>query len=148
VVSAVNGRRDGLGALLSRLEGIKRTGPSTWIARCPAHEDRRPSLSIRECNDGRILLHCFAGCAVEDVLRAADLDFAALFPEGVVSHHVPSERRPFPALDVLRCVGFEALVVAVASGNLAKGLELSEFDRSRLLLAAARLQIAVEVCHA
>lgn len=68
-------------ALVSRLEGMKRTGPGRWVAKCPAHEDKRPSLSIRELDDGRILAHCFAGCAVDDVLAAIGLDFEALFPE-------------------------------------------------------------------
>jgi hypothetical protein len=40
--------------LLDRLQGVKRTGPSRWIARCPAHEDRRPSLAVRELDDGRL----------------------------------------------------------------------------------------------
>lgn len=33
-----------------------------WLARCPAHDDHQPSLSIKETDDGRILFHCFAGC--------------------------------------------------------------------------------------
>jgi len=31
--------------LLARLDGVKRTGPDRWIARCPAHDDKRPSLA-------------------------------------------------------------------------------------------------------
>jgi putative DNA primase/helicase len=47
-----------------------------WVARCPAHVDRTPSLSIREADDGRLLLHCFAGCAwgvLRDTLAARSL---------------------------------------------------------------------------
>jgi hypothetical protein len=43
---------------------------------CPAHEDRTPSLSVSETRDGRVLVHCFAGCsqsAVIDALRRAGL---------------------------------------------------------------------------
>ena len=40
--------------LLSILEGVKRTGPGRWMARCPAHGDKSPSLSIRELDDGRV----------------------------------------------------------------------------------------------
>lgn len=138
----------GFSTLLNALEDVKRTGPSTWIARCPAHDDRRPSLSIRESEDRRILAHCHAGCAIESVLRAVGLSFSALFPEGALAHHVSPERRPFPAMDILRCVAFEALVCAVAAGNLALGLDLSEADRARLLLAATRLQRAAELCRA
>jgi DNA primase len=50
--------------------------PSGWMARCPAHEDRNPSLSLKDADDGRILVKCFAGCtqaAVIDALKAKGL---------------------------------------------------------------------------
>ena len=50
-----------------------------FIARCPAHEDRSPSLSIREGQDGRTLLHCFAGCSVESVCHALKIKVSDLF---------------------------------------------------------------------
>jgi len=56
-----------------------RTGNGKWVARCPAHADSSPSLSIREGRDGRVLLHCFAGCDVEDVLNALGLAMGHLF---------------------------------------------------------------------
>ncbi len=43
---------------------------SYGTARCPAHEDRSPSLSLRDGDDGRLLVHCFAGCAGREVLTA------------------------------------------------------------------------------
>ncbi len=62
--------------LLARLEAVRRTGPDRWLARCPAHEDRRPSLSIREGDDGRVLIYDFAGCGAADVVAALGLDLA------------------------------------------------------------------------
>jgi hypothetical protein len=50
-------------ALLHDVRGTSRG----YIARCPAHPDKSPSLSLREGNDGRMLLHCFAGCAVPEI---------------------------------------------------------------------------------
>jgi len=41
-----------------------------WVAHCPAHEDSRPSLSLRERPDGKVLVHCFAGCTQDAVLEA------------------------------------------------------------------------------
>lgn len=114
-ISGCNAPGDGLRKLLSGLEGVRRTGPGTCIARCPAHQDRRASLSLRELDDGRLLIHCFAECNTESVLAAVGLTFDALFPERALADHLPTERRPFPAMDVLPCVGFEALVVAVAA---------------------------------
>ena len=49
------------------------------MARCPAHEDRRASLSIGEGDDGRVLIKCFAGCAFEDIVRAVGLEPRDLF---------------------------------------------------------------------
>lgn len=133
-------------ALLSRLENVKRTGTDRWIARCPAHEDRRASLSIREIEDGRVLVHDFAGCSVEEVLAAAGLDMAALFPERELAFG-KRERRPFNAVDVLRCTAFEALVVATAASNIAHGTALTPVDLERLKLASARLQAAAGAFH-
>lgn len=126
-------------ALLSRLDGVKATGPGRWIARCASHEDRSPSLSIRELDDGKILLHCFAGCSVEDVLAALSLDFDSLFPEKPIEH-AKRERRPFNAHDVLACIASEALLVAVAAGNLAQGVVLTDADHERLAVAVERIQ--------
>jgi hypothetical protein len=41
-----------------------------WMARCPAHDDREPSLSIRDADDGKVLVRCHAGCDQERVIAA------------------------------------------------------------------------------
>jgi|GEM_PF-1900488 len=68
-------------SILAKLEMVRQVGLGRWIARCPAHDDRNPSLSIRELDDGRVLLHCFAGCKTEDVLTSLGLGWGVLFPE-------------------------------------------------------------------
>lgn len=50
-----------------------------FLARCPAHEDRSPSLSIREGETGRVLLHCFSGCSVEAICSAMGIRVSNLF---------------------------------------------------------------------
>ena len=134
--------------LLCRLDAVRRTGADCWIARCPAHDDRRPSLSIRGLPDGRVLVHCWADCATADVLNAVDLDFGALFPERATHHRINPDRRAFSGRDILACMKFEALIVAVAAGNIATGKKLSNADLDRLTLAACRLQAAAEMAHA
>jgi putative DNA primase/helicase len=63
---------------------LRRSGRG-HLARCPAHEDTTPSLSINEGRDGRVLLHCFGGCSIEAVCLALGLSQKALFPDGGVS---------------------------------------------------------------
>lgn len=125
--------------LLPLLDKVKRTGKESWIACCPAHDDKSPSLAISEKDDGRILIHCFCGCSVYEVLDAVGLDMAALFPPRDIQHSKP-ERRPFNAADVLRAIGFESLVVAAAAVTLLTGEPFTQADRDRLILAAERIQ--------
>lgn len=66
-------------AAFASLTQARRAGPARYMARCPAHQDRAPSLSIREGRDGRILLTCFAGCDKGAVLCALGLTWRDLF---------------------------------------------------------------------
>jgi hypothetical protein len=128
--------------LLSRLDKVRKTGPDRWLARCPAHADKTASLSIRELPDGRTLAHCFAGCGVDAVLAAANLEITDLFPElPPDSHHLP-ERRPFPASDVLKALYGETLVVQVAAHAMRRA-PLGDADLARLDQAAERIAAAL-----
>jgi putative DNA primase/helicase len=68
-----------LGALRERGVEAKPSGPGKWQAKCPAHDDDNPSLSISEGQDGRAILHCFSGCPVESVVAALGLAMPDLF---------------------------------------------------------------------
>jgi len=59
--------------LLQQLDKVTKSG-SGWVARCPAHEDTSPSLSINEGCDGKLLLKCHAGCTFEEILASVTLD--------------------------------------------------------------------------
>jgi len=66
--------------LLAKLPGATKSGKG-WSARCPAHDDRRASLSISEGDNGTALLTCHAGCEASAVVSAVGLKLADLFPE-------------------------------------------------------------------
>ena len=53
---------------IARALGGRKVGQG-WTARCPAHDDREPSLSIRD-TDGKVLVRCHAGCDQRDVIAA------------------------------------------------------------------------------
>jgi energy-coupling factor transporter ATP-binding protein EcfA2 len=67
------------GDLLSMLTGVRRSGDG-HVALCPAHDDRNPSLSVSTGDDGRILLHCHAGCQPASIVQALGLSMADLAP--------------------------------------------------------------------
>lgn len=81
--------------VLEHLDGVRRSGKG-WTARCPAHEDHWPSLSVSEGRDGRALLTCHAGCAFDDLIRALGLELRDLFPPRDDSAR-PQPRRTKPA---------------------------------------------------
>lgn len=63
------------------------SGHRQWSARCPAHNDRSPSLSITEGRDGRVLLFCHAGCDIDEIAEALGIEIRDLFPDVPVSWH-------------------------------------------------------------
>jgi hypothetical protein len=65
--------------VLSHFEGVHRSGAG-WMARCSHHADRQASLSIKQGDDGRVLINCFAGCPNLDVVASAGLSMVDLFP--------------------------------------------------------------------
>jgi hypothetical protein len=73
-----------------------------WAAKCPAHEDRRPSLSIKAGFDGRVLVRCWAGCTTDAVLIAMGLTFKDLFPGPVSPQKLASMRAKHAAAEARR----------------------------------------------
>lgn len=68
--------------ILNSLQKVSPRGSGKWIACCPAHDDKSPSLAITQVSDGRILLKCFAGCGASDIVQVLGFTLADLFPEG------------------------------------------------------------------
>ena len=133
-------------SLLSKLERVKRTGAGRWIASCPAHEDKRPSVTIRELDDGRILLHCWAGCGALDILQALGLDWQAIMPDPVSGarqdHRMKAVRKAFPTGDVLACLEQEWVFLLTVNATLRRGTQLRHVDYQRLQLSGERIMAA------
>ncbi len=130
--------------LIARLEGLRQTGPGRWIARCPAHDDRSPSLSVKELDDGRTLVHCFAGCDPLSVVQAVGLEMTDLFPERL-AHHLKSTGSPIPASDRLELIDHEATTVGLIAGKFIESRALDESEWERLAVAVSR--IGKVKCH-
>jgi hypothetical protein len=129
--------------LLNKVQGLKKVGRERWIARCPSHADKSPSLAIRELSDGRVLLKCFAGCEALEVLNAVGLEFRDLMPEKLVDYK--RERKPFYDSDLLLIIRDEARVVYLSALHLSKGNLLSDVNLRRLALAAQRIAYSIGV---
>jgi hypothetical protein len=128
------------------LENVRQHGTARWVARCPSHKDKTPSLSIAELPDGRILVHDFGGCGVGDVLDSLGLSLSDLYPERL-SDHLPAQRNrvhAHAAAQILKLMAHEALVVAIAAEAMTRGEALNEIDRQRICEAATVLKQAAD----
>jgi hypothetical protein len=132
-----------LNTLLSRLEKVQSIGNSRYKALCPAHDDRSPSLAIKD-DENRLLLHCFCGCDTADVLGAIGLTFADIMPNKSTGNF-KKDRKPFYAMDVLGIIKNEATLAYIYASDMARGLTLTGKDTDRLLLATSRINHAYEV---
>lgn len=131
-------------ALLARLEKVKENGPGRWLACCPAHADRAPSLAVRETPDATILVKCFAGCPTADVLAAVGMELKDLFPRRDNDTYHASKRpgERWVPRDVLAAVAREALITLLAAEATHRGERLTRDDLERLAQAAGRLRNA------
>lgn len=132
--------------LLDRLDRVKQTGPSRWIARCPIHNAKGQALSIRDV-DGKVLIHCFGGCGTDEILLSIGLTVSDLFDEPL-SHAKSGKPNHWHARkEAFETIHKECRLVAIAAESLAAGVLLPEVERDRLCLAAERIRSAVEVCQ-
>ena len=79
--------------ILAKLPDAKKSGTG-WSARCPAHEDRQPSLSIAEGEDGRALVKCHAGCSLDAICAAVGLKPTDLFVASTSTVSRPTLEKP------------------------------------------------------
>ena len=81
-----------LNDFLAQLDGVRKKGGSGgYVARCPAHNDHSPSLSIDEGVGGKILVHCFSGCSFSEIAAAVAI------PREARSFHALPAAKPEPA---------------------------------------------------
>ena len=119
--------------ILDRLEKV--TGSKgKWIACCPAHQDKSPSLAVTETDD-RVLVHCFSGCDTQDVTAAIGLNVADLFYNKLTGAEM-TERKRQRFEEVLKS---ERIQVAIINAVEKVERPLTTHERDRRLLGQQRI---------
>ena len=129
--------------VLPKLECVRETGADRGVARCPAHEDKNPSLTWRICDDGTLLVKCWVGCSAHDIVAALGLKLRDLF----VNQHVDRRRLDHQRIDykqALAVLRLETMVILLAAGDIKKQITLSEPDIERVQIAAGRIREVIE----
>ena len=137
----------GIETLLSRLERVHRSGKG-WRCDCPNSHRARGSLSVLQGDDGRVLLHCFAGCDVADILDTLGLSMADIMPARLRDASPEGRRKArehFKLASVnaaLSVVARESCIVAIVAAEVLAGCELNADDHARVALALQRIEDA------
>jgi hypothetical protein len=134
--------------LLDRLTGVKQTRPDRWQARCPAHDDRSPSLAMTETPDGTILIKCWAGCSAEAIVGAVGLELKDLFPPRFDYQATSKGKHPrYSASEVVKTLMTEAAIVVLGYRALQRGEALNLHDQARVELAINVIENCSEVAR-
>jgi len=128
--------------LLPLLDDVRPvSGGQQWMARCPAHNDRSPSLSLREGENGIVLINCFGGCSAEAVMAALGLQLRDLYPDKPFQGH--GKKRPKrPDLNPWKVLeALEHLIVQVylAASQLGRGEPLNTAEQAELRSISERI---------
>ena len=125
--------------ILARLDAVRSRGTNRWQARCPAHEDRNPSLAIAEGERG-LLVKCWAGCTLDEITRSLGLTVSELFYDRNPNPHelrIAQRRREQERQRRVRQQRIDGLRVATlreadAVIRHARGIDISTWSHTRL----------------
>jgi hypothetical protein len=126
---------------LSRVEH-RQTGRGRWQFRVPTRKDRHMSGSVRETDNGLLLVHDFGGDSAVEILAAIDLSLTDLFPSAITDQGRP-QSRPFAGVEALQGVARDCLIVCAAAAILRENKPLSATDFAAMIAAAGRIHDAV-----
>jgi hypothetical protein len=135
--------------LLPHLQGVRSTGHGKWIARCPAHDDKRPSLSIKEGDTGALLVYCWAGCSVQAIVAAAGVELADLFPPREVESDPRAKWKPWRQKLANGLTPFvvrfqsDLILAHIFLADTGEGKPIAPNDRETARAAAGRLWAAL-----
>lgn len=112
-----------------------RNAGTAWMARCPAHDDRAPSLSIADARDGKVLVRCHAGCDQRDVIAALRARGAWDADARRPTRFSRKPDRPLPAEPDCDAIKRTEAALAIWRGTkLAEGTPVETYLRSRGLM--------------
>ncbi len=133
-------------SFISRLGNVRRTGEGKWLACCPAHNDRNPSLAIKYTDDGKILVHCFAGCEVDSIVTALGLELSDLMPDNP-AYKKGSKPPKFNKYELFDRILFESTILLVAIRQQFTDTPLSESDMQRVKGAEQTIDDIARECR-
>ena len=130
------------GDFVSRLTKVRRHGTNKWMACCPAHDDKSPSLAISATPQGKILLKCFAGCEALDIVHSMGLELTDLFPDDYQEHPMGFAQREMASRRHAKSDQEKAILwLQIITAKLRNGdrVSHSEIEKAKVIKQKLRL---------
>ncbi len=119
--------------ILKRLQKVRQTR-SGWMSICPAHDDRTASFSIAR-GERAILVHCFAGCTIQEIVQALGINVRDLFFDSGSrrsASQMIQERSRDRAVHLSFGVALDAMREAESLVLSARGIDITDFSSEQL----------------
>ena len=137
--------------ILPKLEKVKAgRGRGQWLACCPAHQDRDPSLALKELSDGMVMLHCWSGCDAREIVNAIGLDMRSLYPpepEPIQGRNVKPAMPHWRRQQFVDFLNFERLIMAIVRADFKAGRFISKVNLTRYFESVYRIRKIEGVLH-
>lgn len=124
--------------LKSMLEGVTCENGDSFMAKCPAHDDKSPSLKVTY-RENKILLYCYSGCMAQEILDSLDLKWKDLFDSKwtAAEQQAFAERKKMEKVDPIEV---EKNIILIMRNRREDGKYISVEDEARELLAKQRFK--------
>lgn len=131
---------------LNRLNKVTQKGNGKWLACCPVHNDKSPSLGIDDDN-GVVLIHCFGcGATGPEVADKLGIDISELFPPNNTDYesHTNQSRKYFNSGHVIDAIFDELLVSSIVINDFIKDPSQADIVKERLTISLERIGHLIE----
>lgn len=106
----------------------------SWVALCPSHDDKSPSLCIDEADNGKVLIKCWSGCGANEVIDSVGMKYHELFPDDGYECHIKRRIKP---------IGYHELHLDIVQSRREKGLKQTKEDKNDELASFMALRGSV-----
>ena len=135
--------RDKFLAFVNKLQKVQSRGRDSYVACCPAHDDKNPSLKL-DLKGEKILIKCWSGCSTEDILGAVGMHFDDIFPDRPIYQRSSGKQPALSSADALRIIKYEAMIIWMYGQDLRNKKTPTDEDHNRFTVAITRVKDAME----
>ena len=135
-----------LDTFLSRLQKVRKTGKDSWLACCPHHGDKNPSMTVSVGSNGIVLCHCHShGCGIDQIAESVGMEVKDLMPENPLYHRARPLKAPVNPRDALFAVKDDLTSALIMAKMIQAGEKLTEEDTLQLAKIVGRLSFTIHL---